>query len=105
MDNNDFEKILKSSITEDEFPDFSLILNTRKKIYITKERKTEKIAILFVIVLCSILFILEFIISLFMFKINPLIGIITYLTLVSFQTLLAFICYYYKNSIINYLEN
>lgn len=103
MDNNDLDKILRTSLSTNEIPDLNLILDTKEKLYSRKDEKTERIIILYMITMISILISLEFFICLFTFKINLLLGVIIYSTLISFVALIAFMCYYYKKSITKYL--
>lgn len=103
MKNNDLDKILRTALSTDETPDLSLILHTKEKLYSKKEEKTEKIIILYMTTLISILLSLEFFMCLFTFKVNMLLGVIIYSTFISFLALIAFMCYYYKNSIKKYL--
>lgn len=103
MDNKDLDKILRTALSTDEIPDLNLITETKEKLYSRKEKKTDRIIILSMITLISILISFEFIICLFTFKINLLLGGIIYSTLISFVALIAFMCYYYKESIMKYL--
>ncbi len=105
MDNNEFEKTLRVAIAMEDVPDLSLMTETREKVYMKKEEKQERIIVLYMVTLISILISLEIFACLYVFKINILLGGMICLTLISFVALVAFIVYCYKNSIIKYLEN
>ncbi|GAA0182168.1 hypothetical protein SH2C18_45940 [Clostridium sediminicola] len=103
MKNNDLDKLLRTALSSEETPDLSLILHTKEKLYSRKEQKTEKIIILYMITLISIITGLQFFTLFFIFKAKPILGVILYLTFVSSLALIAFMIYYYKNSIKKYI--
>ncbi|WP_461207263.1 hypothetical protein [Clostridium sp. DL1XJH146] len=105
MDNNEFEKNLREAIATEEIPELGLMMKTREKIYVKKEEKQEKLIVLYMVTLISILISLEIFACIYIFKINIILGSMIYVTFLSFVALVVFISYSYKNSIIKYLEN
>lgn len=103
MENNDLDKILRTALSSEETPDLSLMLHTKENLYSKKEQKTEKIIILYMITLISILTSLEIFTLFFIMNAKPILGVILYFTFVSSIALIAFMIYYYKNSIKKYI--